>query len=544
MGNWRLRVHLVTRRLVDFYDSIWFYPTILSLAAFGLFWVTTQIDQGPWLTEFLAGESLPWWVDFFLFAGDAASAQRLLSVIAGMWATIIGISFSVTLITVQLTATKYIAQVLPLFERNNVNQTVLGVYLGTVIYALLVLRTVRTAEPTFTPYIGVNVAMVLAIAALFLLILFISNVINFVRPQSFLTATAADARGAIASVREPEEKPWLQRAQVSDGEHQPPEGAVVVKATKAGVIANIAWDALCASARHDLLQEVGDHQRWTLYLHKRVGDAVACGEPLGHLVIPEGAHRPERVIAWVRLAHEVRSVRRHRGDLDYSIEALAGLTVKGAIQGDLDVAFSGIDALFGVLTPLSKEPEPAHCLEMKVNGSELVIHRPVTDQLTKLMRELTLISEVALAPSLPLRVLTEGISRRMTEELIKLAEDDEWDAFRRIVSRVRPWYQSAFYHMDWLNGMRRLARDLVELAIHVRETGQPGAFESVLLLMVELREQMEEEKPAAREVLRDAFARLAREVDLPLGAITLLPEADVQPGGESYAHGAGDDEVI
>lgn len=542
MFNWRLWFHLARRRAMDFYDSIWFYPALLSVGALGLFILTTHIDQGEMLQGVLDADTLPWWVVLFLFSGDADSAQQLLGVVAGMWATIIGISFSVTLVTVQLTATKYIAQVLPLFERNNVNQIVLGTYLSTVIYALLVLRTVRIEEPSFTPYVGVNVAVLLAVVALFLLILFITNVINFVRPQFFLRATVEDALGAIGALKEPEEKVWLEKADPRDEPHRLPPEAVAILAPHKGILTNIAWGPLCQSAFADLQRSPESGLTWTLHLHKRVGDMVDQGEPLGHLVVPEGASRPDRLIGWVRLAHEVQAVRRHREDLDYSVEALAGLTVKGAIQGDLDVAFSGVDALIGLLGPLAKEPEPARTMVLRDNGNSLLIHRPVTDMLAKLIRELTLISEVALAPSLPLRALTEGISDRITTTLTELAEEGEWDAFRRILSRLRPWYQSAFHHMEWVNGMRHIAFHLVELAIRVRELERAGAFDAVLVLMVELREQMEDDAPS-REVMREAFARLAREVDLPVGMITLFPEPAGPTGGESLAQPGSDEDT-
>lgn len=517
MINVTMHRHLLWRRWLRFYNSIWSYPVVLSIAALGLFTITTLLDATGVIEPALEG--LPEWAALFLFAGDAGSAQVLLSVIAGMWATIIGISFSVTLVTVQLTATKYIAQVLPLFERDTINQVVFGTYLATVIYSLLVLRTVRASEPEFVPYLGVNVAVVLAVVALFLLIAFISNVVRFVRPDSFVQDITNEILKSVGGLA-PESRPWIEAAPLEAMPAEPPEGAVAIRARATGILTNLYWDALCESIHREFSRTGGATSPGLLYLYPRVGDWVRKGDTLAHLKVDQGG---EHLAAWVMDAHEVDLQRSYDEDPDYALEGLAGMTSKGALLGDLDVAFRGVDHMMLLLRALAKQPPPSPVVRLHVNDHSLLIRRDVTDLFAKLMRELTLLSEVALAPSVPVRPLTEGISTRLRHALVSFAREGDWTAFFRTLHHVKAWYETSFFHMNWINGMRHLAADLTEVAIAVHPLDRPGAFEAVLALMMEVRDRMAPDSPA-REALAEAFSRLAREIDLPLLPTTFWPE--------------------
>jgi uncharacterized membrane protein len=105
-----------------------------------------------------------------IFAGSSDAARSILSTIAAGWATILGVAFSVTLITLQLSITKYTSHLVNRFEGDKVNQFTLGWFIAVVTYSLLVLNTIRasdgegTFEGFFSPIIGVNVAVVMSIS--------------------------------------------------------------------------------------------------------------------------------------------------------------------------------------------------------------------------------------------------------------------------------------------------------------------------------------------------------------------------------------------
>ena len=84
---------------------------------------------------------IPW-----LFSGTADAARTLLSVVAGSLITVISIAISLTMVALVQASAQFTPQLLRQFIASRTNQIVLGVYTGTFIYALLILRTVRSGR--------------------------------------------------------------------------------------------------------------------------------------------------------------------------------------------------------------------------------------------------------------------------------------------------------------------------------------------------------------------------------------------------------------
>ena len=189
------RVRITVKRAArEFYQSLLFYPVLITVTAIGLFALTTWVDRQFFGSDPKHDEmSL---LSLVLFSGSPDAAQSLLSAIASMWASITGVIFSVTLVALTLSATKYSAQVVPHFEKDRLNQVVLGTFTGTVVYSLLVLKTVRTGGngDGFTPIIGTNVSIALAIISLFLLVMFLQNIANYIQPKMFVDDLAGRIR--------------------------------------------------------------------------------------------------------------------------------------------------------------------------------------------------------------------------------------------------------------------------------------------------------------------------------------------------------------
>jgi uncharacterized membrane protein len=101
----------------------------------------------------------------------------LLSTLAGSVITVAGIGFSITMVTLTQASTQFGPRLLRNFMRDTGNQVVLGTWVGTFIYAILVLRTVQTGEGrVFVPHASVSAAVVLALACIMALVYFIHHV--------------------------------------------------------------------------------------------------------------------------------------------------------------------------------------------------------------------------------------------------------------------------------------------------------------------------------------------------------------------------------
>lgn len=152
-------------------NSFWFVPSLAVVGALGLSWVLVEVDAR---LSGLDYSSVPW-----LFGGTADAARSVLSTIAGSLITVISIAFSLTVIALQQASSQFSPRVMRRFTGDRVNQAVLGAYIGTFVYSLMVLREVRSpAEGAsgFVPALSVSVAIALAIVCVGLLILFIHHI--------------------------------------------------------------------------------------------------------------------------------------------------------------------------------------------------------------------------------------------------------------------------------------------------------------------------------------------------------------------------------
>lgn len=153
-------------------ESFWLLPSFLVFLsvflAFGLIYIDElffdEIQQSV----------------FWLFSGSPTAAQGILIAIAGSLSTIASIVYSIAIISLQQAANNYSPSVLRNFINDRINQFVLGSYVSTIIFAFLILRSVRTDEggTPFVPALSVAVAIFFTIVDLILLVYFISHIVQ------------------------------------------------------------------------------------------------------------------------------------------------------------------------------------------------------------------------------------------------------------------------------------------------------------------------------------------------------------------------------
>jgi len=132
------------------------------------------------------------------FGGNAEGARGMLSTIAGATVSVAGLAFSVTVVALTLASSQLSPRVLRTFRERRLYQVTLAVFLGTFVYALLVLRTVR-ADPVFVPEVSIGLAIVLAVAAFGLFVAFIGDLVVSVQASTSSAASPATAMGRSAS---------------------------------------------------------------------------------------------------------------------------------------------------------------------------------------------------------------------------------------------------------------------------------------------------------------------------------------------------------
>ncbi len=134
----------------------------------------------------------------WLYSFGPEGARAILSTIASSMITVAGLTFSITMLTLQLASSQFGPRLLRNFMRDRGNQVVLGTFIATFVYCLLVLRTVRgTEESHFVPHVAVAFGVLLALASIAVLIYFIHHVATSIRIETLLAQLADETRAAI-----------------------------------------------------------------------------------------------------------------------------------------------------------------------------------------------------------------------------------------------------------------------------------------------------------------------------------------------------------
>ena len=153
-------------------SSIGYLPSILTLSAIILAPILLWMDKqyGEQIIQ-----AFPW-----MYESSAEAARGILSTIATSLITVISISFSIIIVALQQAANSFSPRVLRSFTGDKGNQLVLGMYLATFTYTILVLRTIKTDanQETFIPAVSIMTAMLLTLICLGLLIYFINKMFN------------------------------------------------------------------------------------------------------------------------------------------------------------------------------------------------------------------------------------------------------------------------------------------------------------------------------------------------------------------------------
>lgn len=155
----------------DVTSSFWFIPSLLTLAGLGaaalalrldmIFEVQTWAKQNPVL--FTSGDG----------------ARTLLATLAGSAISVAGVVFSITIVVLNMAAAQFGPRLISNFMRHRGTQLVLGAFVCTFTYSLVVLRFVGD-EGGFVPHIAANLGFLLGLLSFFLLIYFIQHVSVFI----------------------------------------------------------------------------------------------------------------------------------------------------------------------------------------------------------------------------------------------------------------------------------------------------------------------------------------------------------------------------
>ena len=319
--------------------GLWVVPALMSASAVVLAIVTLTLDHAvslPWLDQ----------VDG-IFAVGPEGARLVLSTIAGSMITVASLVFSMTLVALTLASSQLGPRLITRFMRDGINQVVLGTFIATFLYALLVLQTVIEADAesaAFVPHISVTMALLLTLISLGWLVYFIHHVADSIQADTVIAEVYHDLNHALdhmyprLAAHEP--ATWATKPVPTDLLAKEPAS---IPAPKAGYVQTIGTHALLRLAReHDLVIEIAC----------RPGHFMIAGQPL--MQIWPSARVNEEVADAAADEVILGPKRTPTQDVEFSIGALVEIALRALSPGinDPRTAMTCIDRLAAALAHL------------------------------------------------------------------------------------------------------------------------------------------------------------------------------------------------
>jgi uncharacterized membrane protein len=171
-------------------QSFWFLPAFMAGTAFVLSIVTTALDR-----FFLSSDQLNrWW----LYSGGPEGARTILSVISSSMITVAGVVFSITIVVLSLASSQFGPRLIRNFMNVRTNQAVLGTFVATFIYGILVLNSVDSSQgEVWVPSFSITIAILMSLFSLALLIYFIHGVSESIQAQHIIARVRLDLDKAV-----------------------------------------------------------------------------------------------------------------------------------------------------------------------------------------------------------------------------------------------------------------------------------------------------------------------------------------------------------
>ncbi|MDF3038832.1 MAG: Protein of unknown function rane [Thermomicrobiales bacterium] len=337
-------------------NSLWFLPALITAISILLAFASLNVDRRFQLQD---GP-----VSMLVFSGGVEGARGVLSAIAGTMMTVTALVFSITIVALQVAASQLTPRALRSIMADRGNQVVLGFFVATFTYALIVLRAVRSPledRSQFVPGLSVAVAIGLALISVALLIFFMHHSANALRTSVVIGRIFDETRGLIDS---------LYPDDVGEPAHDLPARPgmpYIVSADDPGYLQAIDADTLFALA---------ERQRLTIDLAPTIGTFILPRSQIAS-VWSDGALSDD-IASKIRGALSLGSERTMQSDVDFGLQQLADIGLRALSPGvnDPTTAVVVVDHLAALVIQLANRGQPETVREGDDEAVRLILRAP------------------------------------------------------------------------------------------------------------------------------------------------------------------------
>lgn len=311
--------------------SLWFVPFLMSVAAVALavLLLTATGKPGRSTTEF-----------WLLYSGDADNARRLLGALLSGMITMSSLVVSITVVVLTLAAGQLGPRMVRNFMGNWPTQVVLGLFVATILYILVVFRTIGDASDDSVPHLAVSVGTGLSALCMFVLLFYVHRLARSIMYDNAVREVAAELESSIRRLSD-------GRDPVAADPVAPADGAAWVDLGHDGYIQAIGLERLAEAARR---------AGAVVWLTVRPGEYVlARGR---HVAVDPPSACNDALVSAIRTAVVLGSERTPIQDLEFGIRQLVEIALRALSPGINDVftAVAVIDNLTSALARFYNTP--------------------------------------------------------------------------------------------------------------------------------------------------------------------------------------------
>jgi uncharacterized membrane protein len=395
-------------------STYWFVPSMMTAAAIALAIVFQRIDRGM--------DGSPEWIFGLrmLYPDSPEGARALLGAIVGSIVTVVSVTFSITIVALTVASQHYGPRLLNTFMRDLHVQIVLGIFVGTFAYTVLVLGAVRGVGQGDVPHLSALGSVVLVLISVGALIYFIHHISSQMGVPAIVSRIADEfveaLNGAYAEHLEPEA--------LREAGAVPATPPGLLRSRDSGYVQRIDEAALCrlASEANALFR-----------LHCHPGDFVVAGAPLLEVHPREAAD--EALALQVHKSYVFGLDRTLRHDPEYGLKQLVEIALH-ALSPSLNEPFTAIaciDRLGECLAAVARQPPPARVRADESGRPRLIADRQTFETLLRASFDPIRLATTA-NPAVPVR-LFDTIAQ--LSSVVSREEDRE--ALRHQAEVIRRW---------------------------------------------------------------------------------------------------------
>ncbi|WP_373518200.1 DUF2254 domain-containing protein [Pricia sp.] len=310
--------------------SIAFFPILICIGFTILTFIMLSVEKNDMAADLKEKIS-------YLLISDVDTARTLMSALIGGVFTLTVFSFSMVMVVLNQASTSFSPRLLPGLISNKKHQVILGVFIGTLLYFIIILIYVKSTENTESNLgLSLFVASILGILCLAFFVFFIHSISQSIQIHNIIKKINRYAQESIQNLLEEQESYDGKTLSLEDG-------APVIRSNRSGYFQGI---------KRDVLEEVFEDKKIGIQMIPAYNQFVWEGKPIAKT--PKVLDREETDIFLSTL--DIRIDRHSNGGYFAELIKLKEICVKAMSPGinDPGTAIGSLDALGSLMREVKK----------------------------------------------------------------------------------------------------------------------------------------------------------------------------------------------